>query len=310
MIDVLHAFPEQCKDAVKLARGFKTKKNPKNIIFCGMGGSGVAGDIASLFVTKVPSASVHDYHLPVDTNQKSLVFIISYSGNTEEALSCYKEAKRKKCDIIAVTSGGKLAELHKKTVIVPSGYQPRNALGFLLMPLLSILTSNKLIANPSIPEAIKTLTPKTLSREGFLLAKQINGTIPVFYTSEQFRFAAYRCKTQINENAKQPAFYNILPECNHNELSGFKKHAKKLHVVFIRDKKEGARIKKRMDITKKIVKEKAGASEIHTHGSSFLARMLSAIAIGDFASYYLALMNKEDPTPVLVIEDFKKRLAK
>ena len=115
-------------------------------------------------------------------------------------------------------------------------------------------------------------------------------------------------KTQINENAKQPAFCGVFPEMNHNEINGFKKVAKKLYVVMLRDKKDILNIKKRMDISKKIIKEKTKVTELHIKGKSLLARMLWTFYISDYASYYLALMNKEDPTPIPVIEELKKRL--
>jgi len=310
MINVLDAFSEQCKDAVKIAKGIKVKGKIDNVIFCGMGGSGVVGDIAAEFVSKIPFYIVHDYELPKAANKNSLIFLVSYSGNTEETLSCYKQAKSKKAKIVSITSGGKLSSLDKKAIIIPKGFQPRVALGYLLMPILVVLANSKVIVNPGINQALEVLDSKICSRKGFLLAKEIKGRLPIFYASNSLKTAAYRCKTQINENSKQPAFNNVLPEMNHNEINGFYKNSNKIHAVFIRDKKDSEMVKKRMDISKVIIKEKTKVSEIHSFGNNLLGRILSVIYIGDYASYYLALMNKEDPTPVPVIEVLKKKLVK
>ena len=186
--------------------------------------------------------------------------------------------------------------------------QPRNAVGLLLLPVLRVLANSKIIANVNIAEVLRVVKPKACSREGFLLSKKLKGKIPVFYSSSDLEGVAYRCKTQINEAAKQPAYWNVLPELDHNELGGFNNLANKVVIVMIRDKKDSARVRKRMKITKSIIKESTSVCEIHTKGKSLLTRILYAIYVGDYASYYLALFNREDPTPVEIIEEFKKRL--
>ena len=317
MLDKLDKFRKQMEEAVKIAKSVKLPKISKNkisnIVVCGMGGSAAGGLLLQSFVKDIPVFVNRNYDLPKYADKNSLVFAVSYSGNTEETLSAYNEAKRRKTNIIAISSDGKIAEKEKKNLIlIPSGYQPRIALAFTFIPMLVILSRYRLIPNQdnAIRETFRALIPKTDSKEGFMLAKKLFNKIPVFYASDHMHGVAYICKTLTNENAKQPAFYNVYPEMNHNELNGYKKNMKKLHVVMIKDKKDHIRIKKRMEISGKIIKEATGISELQTKGKSLLARMLHTLHIVMYTSYYLALMNKIDPTPVPVIEEFKLKLKK
>jgi len=317
MLEKLDSFRIQIEEAFKIAKKAKLPKINKNkinnIVICGMGGSSAGGLLVQSFVKKIPVFVNRNYDLPKYITKNSLVFVVSYSGDTEETLSAYNEAKKRKANIIAVTSGGKLAEKEKKkAIIIPKGYQPRIALGFTFIPLLVVLSRYRLIANQdnAVRETIRSLVPKSNSKEGFMLAKKLFNKIPVFYASDNMHGVAYICKTLTNENAKQPAFCNVFPEMNHNEINGFKKNAKKLHIVMIKDKKDHIRIKKRMEIISKLIKESTGISELPTKGKSLLARMLHTLHIAMYTSYYLALMNKTDPTPVPIIQDLKARLKK
>lgn len=312
MLSVLENFPKQCIEAVKIAAKVKVKGKIDKIVICGMGGSGIGGLLAQKFEDKVPIQVHNDYKLPDGVNRKTLVICSSYSGNTEETLSAYKEAKKKKAIILAITTGGKLGKLSKNPVFMPAGLQPRNALGYSFLILLTVLSNSKLIKNQenNIKDAIRVVKKnKGLRRAGFLLAKLCHGKIPLFYSSKLFEPVAYRIKTFVNESSKQPSFNHFLPELNHNELVGFKNMSKNFEVVFIKDKSDSVRVRKRMDITAKLVKNKCGGvAEISAGGRSLVARFLSTIYVGDYMGYYLGLMNKEDPTPVDVIEDLKKRL--
>jgi len=310
MIGVLDSFPKQCEDAAKIGRKFKIKGKFESIAVCGMGGSGIGGDLLKSLVKDIPVYPIHDYNLPKYVNKKSLVILVSYSGNTEETISCFKEAKKKRCRIFSITSGGKLSELDRNAVIVPKGYQPRNAIGYLFITMVSMLSSSRIIPNQSaaIKETLGILNPKLCGREGFLLAKRLKDKIPVFYSSEEMAMAAYRIKTAVNENSKQPAFYHYFPEMNHNEMVGFNKNSARITTVFMIDKKDSRHIQKRMEITKRLLKEKVDVCELEVKGKNLLARMMYSIYVGDYISYYLALMNREDPTPVLLVEEFKKLL--
>ena len=140
------------------------------------------------------------------------------------------------------------------------------------------------------------------------LAKDLKGKIPIIYASDAFGAVAMRWKTQINENAKMPAFYNVFSEMNHNEIAGYQGMSREFAAVIIRDKHDNERIKKRMDICKEIMEANVNVEEVETQGSSLLARMFSAIFLGDFVSYYLALWNRVDPSPVEIIEAMKRKI--
>lgn len=311
MIAVLDSFKQQCIDAFKLAKksGIKLNKNIDNIFVCGMGSSAIGGNLIKPFVKKVPVILNRDYGLPGFASSRSLVFIVTYSGTTEETLSAYSEARKKKSQIIVITSNPQLAKKEKNSILVPSGYQPRNAIAYLFLTIIAVLEDAKLVPKQNITEAARLLVPKTCSKEGFMLGKAMKGIIPIIYATADFEGAAYRLKTQINENAKQTAYCSIIPEMNHNEINGFKHGAKKLHIFMIKDKNDSKRNKKRMEITKQILRDFGiRTTELHTKGNSLLERMLYTIYIGDYSSYYLALMNNEDPSIVPVIQDLKKSL--
>ncbi len=146
--------------------------------------------------------------------------------------------------------------------------------------------------------------------KGNEIALKIKNKVPVIYSSSLFEPSAYRMKCEINENSKHPAFYHVFPELNHNEIVGYRNMDRKAFVaIFIRDAFDHERIRKRMDITKDIISDKIDVIEINTIGKGFLARMFSAIYIGDFASYYLAAYHRVEPAPVEVIEELKQKLA-
>ena len=147
MLGVLESFPEQCKEAVKLARGFKIKGKFANICVCGMGGSGIGGELLKPLAKKLNITTHHDYGLPKEVDKKSLVVCISYSGNTEETISAFDEAKKRKAKIVVITSGGKLVAKDKNAIIIPSGMQPRSAIGYLFLTMVAVLSNNGVILN-------------------------------------------------------------------------------------------------------------------------------------------------------------------
>ena len=314
-LKVLEEFPLQCKKALELPKGMTVSSDISNIVVCGMGGSAIGGDLLKAYLSKtIPVIVNRDYGLPKFVDSSSLVFLVSYSGNTEETLSCLKEAESKGAKLIAITSGGELSEQCKKIIKIPSGMQPRAALGYLFFPMMGLLHNSGIIEvrNEELNEMLAALKDTAYYKEhGEALSKKIRDKIPLIYSSQLFEPVAYRFKTQINENSKQPAFHHIFPEMNHNELVGYKHTSREKFVaILIRDKDDHQRIKKRMDIFKSIVERKVEVAEISTKGSYLLSRMFSTIYLGDFASYYLALYNREDPAPVEVIEYLKRELMK
>jgi len=314
-IKAIEDFPLQCRKALELPKGMVVPSDISNIVVCGMGGSAIGGDLLKSCLSRtIPVIVNREYELPKFVNENSLVFLVSYSGNTEETLSCYKEAAKKGCVVVAISSGGKLSEHCSKTINIPSGLQPRAALGYLFFPMLGLLHNSGIteVSNEELNEMLATLRDTNYYKEsGEALAKKIKNRIPVVYSSSLLAPAAYRFKTQINENSKLPAFCHVFPEMNHNELVGYKHMDRdKFVAILIRDKEDHPRIRKRMDICREIFERKVDVEEISTKGTYLLSRMFSVIYLGDFASYYLALSNREDPAPVDIIEYLKRELAK
>ena len=313
MLQVIKDFPKQCREALGLPKGISASGEINNIVIAGMGGSAMGGDLLKIYLsnTNIPVYVNRDYKVPNFVDENSLVFAVSYSGNTEETLSALNAAKEKKAQIIGITSGGKLAEECEKVVNIPSGLQPRAALGYLFFPMLGILHNTNIIRvkNDELNEMMDILkqTDK-FNEQGEELSKKLKEKIPIIYASEALGAIAFRWKTQINENAKMPAFYNVFSEMNHNEIAGYKSMDHKFSVVMILDKNDNDRVKKRMNICKEIMEEYVEVEEVETQGESLLARMFSAIYLGDYVSYYMALWNRVDPSPVDIIEGMKKKL--
>ena len=314
MLKVIEDFPQQCKTALELTKGMSVSGEINKIVIAGMGGSAISGDLLKTYMgsSNIPVFVVRDYKVPSFVDEDTLVFAISYSGNTEETISAFEDAVKKKAKIIAIASGGRLASMAKKVIKIPAGLQPRAALGYLFFPTLGVLTNSNIVdvKSDEITEMLDILS-KTNDFKPFgeSLAKKIQNRIPIIYASELLGAVAYRWKTQFNENSKIPAFCHVFSEMNHNEIAGYQTINKNnFIVIFIRDKEDNDRIKKRMDITKEIISTKVDVGEVFTKGNFLLSRLFSGIYYGDFASYYLALANKIDPTPVTVLENLKKRL--
>lgn len=314
MLQVIKDFPNQCREALSLPKGLSISNNINNIVVAGMGGSAIGGDLLKSYMNdaNIPVYVNRDYKLPGFVNENSLVFAVSYSGNTEETLSSLKDAKEKNAQIIGITSGGKLAIECKKVIKIPSGFQPRAALGYLFFPMLGVLHNSNIarVKNEDLNEVLEILkNTSKFNDDGEKLAKSLKEKIPVIYASEALGAVAMRWKTQINENAKMPAFYNVFSEMNHNEIAGYMGMSREFAAVIIRDKHDNERIKKRMDVCKEIMEANVNVEEVETQGSSLLARMFSAIYLGDFVSYYLALWNRVDPSPVEIIEAMKRKIT-
>ena len=314
ILQVIQDFPKQCREALSLPQGISVSEGISNIVVIGMGGSAMGGDLLKIYLgnTNIPVYVNRDYKVPNFVDENTLVFAVSYSGNTEETLTALADAKEKNAKIVGITSGGKLADECEKVIKIPSGLQPRAALGYLFFPMLGILHNSDIIRvkNDELNEVMGILKQTDKFNDaGEALAKKLKEKIPIIYASEALGTVALRWKTQINENAKMPAFYNVFSEMNHNEIAGYKGMDRKFIAVLIRDKYDNERIKKRMDICKDIMEITADVEEVQTQGEGLLARMFSAIYLGDFVSYYLAMWNRVDPSPVEIIEEMKRKIG-
>ncbi|MBI3033840.1 bifunctional phosphoglucose/phosphomannose isomerase [Candidatus Woesearchaeota archaeon] len=321
MIGVLDNFPKQIEEAAGLAGKIKITGEVTQIIVAGMGGSGHPGDMLKAYAQsiglKTPVLVVRDYSLPEFVGSKTLVFAISYSGNTEETISTLKNAVRKGCKIIVITSGGKLRQIADEKslplILVPAGIQPRLSLAYMFMPMLTVLANSGYIRDVEgeIRKTADFLRRSSVREQSRELASKLTGKIPLIYASTQLGIAAYIWKILINECSKAHAFSNVFPEMNHNEINAFRNMQAKYYAVILQDELDHERVRERMAISKDII-SKAGveSTQIVLKGRSFITKLFTAILTGMYVSYYLALNYSTDPTPVPVVEELKARLRR
>lgn len=320
---VILGFPKQFKKALEFSSGIKAEGEFNKIIVCGMGGSALPADVVKTYLESkninLPIMICRTYCLPSLATKKSLILASSYSGNTEETLACYNEAKAQGFKIIGLARGGKLENLclKDKTPFIKypddgKTFQPRYALGYAFTAILSILANHGLIpnVNKDVENLASKLTPEKFENQGKEIAEKLVGAIPIFYSSDKFGESVARIiKIKINENSKTQAFYNVFPELNHNEMVGFTNLQGKYHIIIFKDKDDHERIQKRIKITSEILKAQGlPVSVLEMRGETILEKMFSTILLGDWISYYLALALHQDPTPVKMVEDFKKKM--
>ncbi len=332
----IYEFPSQFEDALRCTKQVRLPDwdggKITGIVLAGLGGSAIGGDLVRSYLAerlKIPFLICRDYSLPHFVGSSSLVFVSSYSGNTEETLSAFQDASRRNAKIICMTSNGKVEELASKQSLpcikLPGGFQPRAALGYSFVPTLSVL--NQLGFVQGEETVIKRaqgflednrngyqIEVEAERNEAKRLALSLHGKLPVVYAAnDHFDAVSTRWKCQMCENAKMLAFNNVFPEFNHNELVGWKVLSDcrdSLIVVILKDRQDHARIRKRMEIVKSIIeKQKVEVIEVESRGEGLLSRMFSLIQLGDFVSFYLAVLNREDPSPVKVIDYLKNELA-
>ncbi len=319
MLSSILSLPEQLVEGMESGNRVEIPYfRPDNIVACGMGGSAIASEIVASWLSerlRIPFITNRNYHIPSFVGKNTLVLAISYSGNTYEVLNMVEEAMERGAKVIGISSGGKLRDILEDDyyfIELPSGLQPRAALGYLVAAMGSVMKSLK-IYDPdveilSISAHLKSLREKlTPSRkyeynEAKRIAWQIYGTIPVIYSYGSYVSAANRWHTQLNENSKVLSFYGELTEMDHNEIVGWDSDAKGFSAVFLRGN-ESALLSKVVDFTKGIIEKSGGkVVDVWAEGDSSLERMFSLIYKGDFVSYYLAMLKGVDPSPEDVIE--------
>ena len=311
---VLVDFPGQCAEALAIAEKLRVQGSHSKVLVLGMGGSGIGGAIIQALLRggPVPVFTSRDYDIPGCTGPDTLAIAVSYSGNTEETLSALEQARERGASTVAITSGGEISSRADTVVRVPGGLQPRCAVGYLLLPALRLLSNSGLapFRERDYSDMMDTLADTaSYEREGKALASRLYGRVPVIHTSERTAPAGYRLKCQINENAKHPAYHHVYPELCHNELVGFAgMERERFIVVTMRDSGDHERVARRMDVCAGLFGETVDVVEVASRGEGPLARMMSLIYLGDWASYELALLKKIDPTPVTLIEALKKTL--
>lgn len=326
-------LPEQVEAAVSAARGLTSlprHERVENVVVLGMGGSGIAGDVLTAVAAPfmpVPVTVVKGYVPPDYVGTGSLVFAMSFSGDTEETLEAAAAAYEAGASLVVVAGGGALERLAGEwdvpVVPVPAGIpQPRAALGAMAIPPLVLLEQIGLFpgALQWVDQAVDQLRSRRdeLVRPGSVaeeLARLIGRTIPLIHSAQDLgAAAALRWKAQINENAKCPAFFNVYPELCHNELAGWGQHGdatrQLITLVNLRHDAEHPQVSRRFDLVDEVLREVvAEVVEVRASGEGDLAQLFDLALIGDFVSLHLAGNEGIDPGPIPVLVDLKNQLA-
>jgi glucose/mannose-6-phosphate isomerase len=327
MLDSIVSMPKQIEEAVKskLSLG----REVESVCICGMGGSAIGGDILADYAARsgeMPLVVVRGIELPRFVGKSTLAIMISYSGETWETLELFDGAVKRGAQVVSVTSGGELGRRSKKKkvplLLVPTGQQPRAALGY-LMGASAVALSAASVA-PAVRDLRASLGTLNSFKDGLLpsiplesnqakkIANRLNHKIPVVYAPRNIRSVALRWQTQINENAKMMAFSGEYPEMNHNHMVGWAEDASEneLLPVFLIDPM-AKDLSKKIGVTAKLIKErKTDPVSVKLAGRTILETSLTGILLGDFVSYYLAALKGIDPSPVASIAELKKRMTK
>ena len=333
MLEAASSLPEQVATALATERDYENlpaRDEVENVVVLGMGGSGTAGEVlmatAGPFLP-VPVLVFRSYHVPAFVGEGSLVFALSFSGDTEETVEAATEAALQGARVVAVTAGGELARLARAwgapVIDVPLSIpQPRAAIGALAVPPMLVLEDIGLFPGAShwVEAAVEQLAARRneLVRPGSLaheLARRIGRTIPLLHGGGGLgAVAAHRWKNQMNENAKVPAFFNAQPELCHNEVAGWGQHGdltrQTMTLIGLRHDFEHPQVMHRFELTYRLLDEVvAGIQEVRAEGDGELAQLLDLVMVGDFTSIYLALEAGVDPGPIPAIDQIKHELA-
>jgi glucose/mannose-6-phosphate isomerase len=326
MSNYINDFTNHLREAIEIANNASLKLNTKeirNVLICGLGGSGIGGTILNDIVSpkaKIPIAATKDYSIPNFVNEHTLVIANSYSGNTEETLYALQKCQARGAEIAVVTSGGDLRTIAEENnynkIIIPSEQPPRAMFGYAFTELFYILNHYGIIDNSfksDFEKAIHLLDAEKsdIQKQAMDLANKMHGQTPVIYVANGFEGVAVRFRQQINENSKMLCWHHVVPEMNHNELLGWRTNVNKLAVVYFRNKSDYERNQIRMDINKSIIsKYTKNITEVWSKGGSVIENTLYHINLGDWVSWYLSKMNDVDAIEIDVIDFLKGELSK
>lgn len=321
MQTAIENFAQQFSFSPKIENKNKLKKYKKFVVL-GMGGSHLAADILKLYKPTLSMTIHSDYGLPTldeKTLKESLIIASSYSGNTEEVIEGLERALQKRLPVLIIAVGGKLIEIAKKQKLpyiqMPdTGIQPRSALGFSLLALLLAIGDTKALQETHT--LAKSLKPRNFEKSGMALATRIQNKVPVLYASRSNAAIAYNWKIKLNETGKIPAFCNVLPELNHNEMNGFdvntksKKLSQNFYFIFLTDKTDHKQIQKRMKVTAKMYTNRGIACEmIELKGKTLWHKIFASLLLADWTAVSIASFYGLEAEQVPMIEEFKKLIS-
>jgi len=291
-------------------------------IVCGMGGSNLVGDLLEIVSSGTDVYSHRDYDLPAMSEKRlkeSLVILSSYSGTTEETISSYWAAKPKGLSIAVVSAGWRFLEIAKHDKLahieIPDiKIQPRMATGFNFLALLALMRKRGELADARM--LANTLKPTEYEDRGKVLASRIRGKVPIIYASRRNRGLSYNWKIKFNETGKIPAFANVLPELNHNEMTGFdvvdstRALSEKFHFIFLRDSADNEKIQKRMDVLGKLYRDRGLLVEdVAVEGDTPYLKIFSSLILADWTALYTGESYGVETEQVPMVEEFKKAIS-
>lgn len=330
MLDIVEAAPRQWARALTIARAAEIPgPRPRSIVVAGMGGSGVAGDVAALVASEradLPVLAVHGERLPAYVGAEDLVVLVSHSGGTEETVACAHQAVRRGARLVAVTSGGALgavvSDAGGTVVPVTSDAPPRASMALLTVPVLAVLERvgglvGALDACGEIPALLEPLVARWRAGDGddpepVRMARALGDRLPVFLGVDPISaVVATRARNQVAENAERPAVAAELPEADHNQLVGWAGAGTggRCDLVLLRPAEERAATGRRVAATVDLARD--GFAEVHEHRlaeDGVLGQIAAGFLFVDLLSVHLALLGGVDPTPIHAIDELKRRL--
>lgn len=329
---VIEKMPQQLAEGLEIAKDVKVDGKFSSIMISGMGGSSLPANLLRIYLNDLFCKNPKDNHrfgifqnrsyaLPPESFDNCLNIISSYSGNTEETVASFEEALKNKLPCVGIAAGGKIIEMCKSNnvpyVLMPPPekiLQPRMASACNFAAIFQVLVNAGMAEDTSynFAKASNQLAEnlEKFKKQGKQIAGELKGKTPVVYATAKFKSLAMIWKIMFNENAKTPSFWNFYPELNHNEMVGFTNPQGKFHIINLRDNNTDPRNLKRFDVTTKILKEfGVDYTMIDMPKGEMLYRIFATLAIGCWASYYLALNYGIDPTPVDMVEKLKAMLT-
>ena len=328
MLAVISSLPSQIERTKTLVEGLEVPKmKPISIVISGMGGSSIGGELMRDWLSdkiQIPIVANRTSGLPRFAGRDTLSILVSYSGNTNETLACAEHSIRRGCRIVGITSGGNLKKLCRTRgfpcILLPPGLPPRGAIGYLFSSIAFLLQEMAFVrVEEEIHEARGfieevqhgwTANVETKENEAKVIAKLIEKRIPTIYGHTYYGAVARRWMTQINENAKTLAWWSEIPEMNHNEIEGWTRDTKgkKFAAIFLRDRHENTDISNQVRVTVEMLSKRSKTHEVWAQGATSLSRMLYSMYLGDYVSFYLAVLKGVDPMPVSAIQEVKKKV--
>ncbi len=341
MHSVLTAFPKQLEESINIAEEFELGfdlEGIKDIVVLGMGGSAIGGDIIRSYCESLPGANHirfkinRNYSIPNYIDENTLVICSSYSGNTDETIAGFEAALEKTNKVFCISTGGKLTKLALEkgvpVITIPGGLQPRCAIVYSVFPVLLTLLRNGAFSDEAAGNTLAAINELGMASENLAteygtfdennptlqIAKKLLNKIPVVYSSSELLDTInLRWRGQMQENAKSLAYGSVLPEMNHNEINGWQNPKNIMNnfvLIFLQDPAEDKRLQPRFDAMEKLLGDKVSEIiKIQRNEHYALARMFTLLYFGDWVSYHLAILYREDPTPIPLIMQMKELMS-